>query len=158
MPHHGPLTFLLRFRLSVRTHPGGLKRLAPKFLLCSEKSTELLGRSTDDGRERFGLKCGTSLRIHEDLVHRTVEFINMAAGVPVGATIPNHAPSLRPPRSTPLSQNVGTSENSATRCRPVTARARSFPDCTCGAEALRPRNMIGTWPATRSAIAGPAPR
>src|ERR1700747_1429693 len=32
MPHHGTLTFLLRFRLSVRTHPGGLKRLAPKFV------------------------------------------------------------------------------------------------------------------------------
>src|SRR5215831_6863258 len=76
MPHHGTLTFLLRFRLSVRMHPGGLKRLAPKFLLCSEKSTEPFGRSTDDRRERLSLKYGTSLRIRKDLVHRAVEALN----------------------------------------------------------------------------------
>jgi hypothetical protein len=65
----------IHFRVSV-WHSGGLTRLAPKFLLCSEKSTELQGRSTDGRRERLGLKCRTGLRVYQDLVHRTVEFLN----------------------------------------------------------------------------------
>jgi hypothetical protein len=47
---------VLHFRESVWTHPASLKYLAPKFLLYSEKSTELFGRSTDERSERFCLE------------------------------------------------------------------------------------------------------
>ena len=64
------------------------------------------------------------------------------AGVLAGATIPNQVPPLMPPRSIPLSVKVGTSGNVGTRSVPVTARARNFPEVTCGPDLLRPRNVI----------------
>ena len=58
----------------------------------------------------------------------SLSFSIIGAGVPAGATIPNHVPFSSPPRSIPLSLKVGTFGNSSKRCGPVTARARSFPD------------------------------
>src|SRR5215813_12732553 len=67
---------VLHFRESVWTYPAGLKYLAPKFLLYSEKSTELFGRSTDDRSERFCLEFRANLRVRKDLIHHTVELLN----------------------------------------------------------------------------------
>jgi len=54
----------------------------------------------------------------------------MSLGVAAGAATPIHALYSYPAR--PDSANVGTSGAAATRCLPVTARARSFPAFTCG--------------------------
>jgi hypothetical protein len=67
---------VLHFRESVWTHPASLKYLAPKFLLYSEKSTELFGRSTDNRSERFCLEFRANLRVRKDLIHHTVELLN----------------------------------------------------------------------------------
>src|SRR5262249_2698964 len=67
---------VLHFRESVWTYPASLKYLAPKFLLYSEKSTELFGRSTDDRSESFCIEFIANLRVRKDLIHHTVELIN----------------------------------------------------------------------------------
>src|SRR5215831_655079 len=67
---------VLHFRGSVWTYPASLKYLAPKFLLYSEKSTKLFGRSTDDRSERFCLEFRANLRVRKDLIHHTVELLN----------------------------------------------------------------------------------
>jgi hypothetical protein len=59
---------VLHFRESVWTYPASLKYLAPKFLLYSEKSTELFGRSTDDRSERFCLEFRANLRVVDNLL------------------------------------------------------------------------------------------
>jgi hypothetical protein len=59
---------VLHFRESVWTYPASLKYLEPKFLLYSEKSNELFGRSTDDRSERFCLEFRANLRVRKDLI------------------------------------------------------------------------------------------
>src|SRR6218665_2742331 len=58
----------------------------------------------------------------------------IATGVPAGAHSPNHASSTRSPAPS-NSSKVGTSGKAARRFAPVTASARTLPDCT-GAAAV----------------------
>jgi len=149
---------VLHFRESVWTHSASLKYLAPKFLLYSEKSTELFGRSTDDRSERFCLEFRANLRVRKDLIHHTVELLNYG----------DRSSGWRhdsEPRSVFESSKVNAAfaeRRNVWKFGDTLAtgdcEGAEFPDCTCGADALRPKKIMGTWPAMRSASAGPAPR
>ncbi|KAG1433667.1 hypothetical protein G6F56_014549 [Rhizopus delemar] len=77
------------------------------------------------------------------------------AGVPAGATRPNHDSTSKP--GSPDSASVGTSGVDGRRWGEVTPMARSLPACTWGNDEGRLSNMESTWPPSRSATAGPLP-
>ncbi len=82
-------------------------------------------------------------------------FFTISGGTPAGPHRPNHRMNSNP--GTPLSAIVGTSGSAASRFGDVAPSTRSFPACTCWMTSIGVANIIGTWPDTRSMIAGPPP-
>ena len=66
-----------------------------------------------------------------------------------------HVETSKP--GTPASAAVGVSGKAGERFAEAIASARSLPAAICGADEPSPSNSASTCPASRSAIAGPAP-
>ena len=80
----------------------------------------------------------------------------IGCGVPLMAHSPYQVETIQ--CGTPISAEVGISGNSAMRCGVATASPRSLPERICVAEVPMASNIMSTLPASRSCIAGPAPR
>ena len=79
----------------------------------------------------------------------------ISRGVAAGARMPCMEPASS--SGLPVSAMVGTSGTAGERCRPVTARPRSWPPRITVAAADSDVTMIGVWPPTAELIAGPPP-
>ena len=85
-----------------------------------------------------------------------LSFAMISPGVAAGARTPNHGFISNPQRVPPRCM-VGTLGSDGERWRLVTPSARSLPEARCGATVAIGMNPIGTWPATRSVVAGALP-
>ena len=83
--------------------------------------------------------------------------LTISAGVPAGASRPNHELASKP-LTGPASAIVGTSGKAALRSPLVTASAISLPALTCGSADGRLSNIRSIVPPIRSSSAGPEPR
>src|SRR6185503_10104138 len=79
----------------------------------------------------------------------------ISRGVPAGASRPFQPTASK--SLSPSSCSVGTSGNTATRARLVTASGLILPARTCGSSGGTLSNIIGICPATRSTMAGAPP-
>ena len=79
-----------------------------------------------------------------------------AGGVAAGATRPDQPAAAKPGAT--VSATVGTSGSSFERWAEVMASTRARPPFTWPSAAARESIISGTFPAGRSAMAGPLPR
>ena len=79
----------------------------------------------------------------------------MSFGVPAGAN--KASQEMDSYSGTPDSATVATLGEASERFALVTASARRRPDFTCGRVSSTVAKDTGTWPASRSATAGPPP-
>ncbi len=78
-----------------------------------------------------------------------------AAGVPLGAIMAPMETASKPLK--PCSATVLTSGTMSTRLGEPTASARSLPLLMCGSAATKSLNITGTWPPSKSFMAGALP-
>ena len=79
----------------------------------------------------------------------------IGCGVPAGTNSANQPSSMKPGR--PASAVVGMSGNAGCRCSLASASAFTAPLRMCAETEGGVTISSSTWPATRSAVAGPAP-
>ena len=80
----------------------------------------------------------------------------IGCGVPLMAQTPYQVDTSQD--GTPISAAVGMLGNSGERLSVATASPRSLPALICCADVPMPSNIMSVLPASRSCMAGPAPR